>query len=268
MICHRCLHRTAAPLRPLTSTSSSPSSASVISTSLVSPPTLRRKPFLARPLTSTAPRTAEVRAVSPTATLSKPRQTPSGTHEGPPSAVSAPGVAQPFSTPLTPAAPASLSRRKEKDEARSPVSSVPAGTVLRGLGYMKNKTDPVAMEESEYPGWLWGCLDAGPGKKGGSGDGKGGEEEGDLFSKSKNQRRLAAKRLRKEALLDSSLDPNAAHASRKIPLEEQSIDLPSNASGTVGGALEALQHREKLRKAMRGKRRGGIKEANFLRGMR
>lgn len=39
------------------------------------------------------------------------------------------------------------------------VSSVVAGTVLRGLNYEKNKTDPVAKEDHEYPDWLWSLLE-------------------------------------------------------------------------------------------------------------
>ena len=55
-------------------------------------------------------------------------------------------------------------------------SSVPGGTVLKGLNFMKGKNDPVALEDEEYPPWLWGVLD----------DVKGGKEEevgdtGDLF---------------------------------------------------------------------------------------
>ena len=54
-------------------------------------------------------------------------------------------------------------------------SSVPAGTVLKGLNFMKNRQDPVAMEDKEYPDWLWGVL------KSGKEEGDAGEGEGDLF---------------------------------------------------------------------------------------
>jgi large subunit ribosomal protein L54 len=37
-------------------------------------------------------------------------------------------------------------------------SSVPAGTPLKGLNIYKGKDDPVAMEDTEYPDWLWGVL--------------------------------------------------------------------------------------------------------------
>ena len=52
---------------------------------------------------------------------------------------------------------------------------MPAGTVLKGLSFMKNKPDVVAMEDGEYPNWLWGILEevdgtGGQGKEGGEGD--------------------------------------------------------------------------------------------------
>jgi hypothetical protein len=39
------------------------------------------------------------------------------------------------------------------------MSSVPAGTPLKGLNFIKGKNDPVAMEDSEYPEWLWRILE-------------------------------------------------------------------------------------------------------------
>lgn len=30
---------------------------------------------------------------------------------------------------------------------------------MKGLNYIKGKDDPIALEESEYPAWLWRCLD-------------------------------------------------------------------------------------------------------------
>lgn len=37
-------------------------------------------------------------------------------------------------------------------------SSIPAGTPLKGLNFLKNQSDPIAMEDSEYPSWLWEIL--------------------------------------------------------------------------------------------------------------
>lgn len=36
-----------------------------------------------------------------------------------------------------------------------PQSTAPAGTVLKGLNYMKNKPEVLALEDTEYPEWLW-----------------------------------------------------------------------------------------------------------------
>lgn len=62
-------------------------------------------------------------------------------------------------------------------------------------------------------------------------------------------------------------NPEGVALVEKVPLYAQSIDLPSG-DGTARGAAEALGAREDLTKAMRGKRRKDIKEANFLKGMR
>jgi large subunit ribosomal protein L54 len=43
--------------------------------------------------------------------------------------------------------------------AKPVLSSCPAGTPLNGLNYFKNKSDPVALPDEEYPEWLWKCLE-------------------------------------------------------------------------------------------------------------
>ncbi|KAK5004016.1 hypothetical protein LTR28_009460, partial [Elasticomyces elasticus] len=53
----------------------------------------------------------------------------------------------------------------------------------------------------------------------------------------------------------------------KIPLYEQSVDLPAG-DGSVIGAMQAGKVRAELTRAMRDKRRSVIKEDNFLRAMR
>jgi large subunit ribosomal protein L54 len=79
-------------------------------------------------------------------------------------------------------------------------------------------------------------------------------------AKSKKQRRLAAKRLRKEQAMNPEL------LTPKVPIYEQTIDLPAG-DGSLAGAVEAAGAREELTKAMRDKRRATIKEANFLKAM-
>lgn len=98
------------------------------------------------------------------------------------------------------------------------------------------------------------------------GEGEGEDGLGDEFSKSKKLRRKAAKRQRKlEALRIASGDTEAL--APKVPIQQQSIDLPSNEEGSLQGGLEAVEKREEVRKAMRAERRAKIKEANFLKGM-
>lgn len=78
---------------------------------------------------------------------------------------------------------------------------------------------------------------------------------------------MAAKRQRKlEARLLAS--GNTEALAPKVPLQQQTIDLPGNEEGGVRGALEAAEKREELTKAMRVERRAKIKERNFLKGMR
>lgn len=48
------------------------------------------------------------------------------------------------------------SKPRVKEKARS---SVAGGEVLKGLGYTKAKPQILAMEDEEYPAWLWGVLD-------------------------------------------------------------------------------------------------------------
>jgi large subunit ribosomal protein L54 len=38
-------------------------------------------------------------------------------------------------------------------------SSIPKGTILKGLNVYQGKSDPIAMDDSEYPSWLWTILE-------------------------------------------------------------------------------------------------------------
>jgi large subunit ribosomal protein L54 len=79
-------------------------------------------------------------------------------------------------------------------------------------------------------------------------------------AKSKKQRRVAAKALRKQQMT------NPEALAPKIPLHEQTIDLPAG-DGSLQGAIEAMEARDALTKSMRKNRRAKIKEANFLKAM-
>ena len=74
------------------------------------------------------------------------------------------------------AAPLTPSPVKPASEAHITRSSTLVGTKLDNINYFKNKADPVALEDSEYPAWLWKALDA---SKAGSAESA--EEVGDLY---------------------------------------------------------------------------------------
>ena len=176
--------------------------------------------------------------VSPnTVTQTKPRSSP-------PAAIST-SVAQPFSSRDT-LSPQTLGTPPTPQPLQPPrpTSCVSAGTPLRGLNYFKNKDDPIALEDNEYPDWLWGLLSE---KK----NTEAGEEGKDprLFAKSARSRRAANKRARKMAMERGTVE-------KSVPIYEQSVDLEADEG-----------KRRELTRAMREKRRRDIKESNFLKGM-
>jgi large subunit ribosomal protein L54 len=136
-----------------------------------------------------------------------------------------------------------------------PKSSCLPGTPLEGLNFLKDRQDPVALPDDEYPDWLWTILEREE-KEVGTGDA--GE-----FSKSKKERKLAIKkaRLREElAIASGNLDALAP----KIPLQHQSVNLPGDERGSIADAVHASQVRERLRRAMRKERMVQIREKNYL----
>ena len=89
---------------------------------------------------------------------------------GPPPPATSTSAAQPFSTIPTPtsaaadvvAVAAAAPRPRPIKKIRS---LIPEGAPLRGLNFLKNQGDPVAMADDCYPDWLWACLDAEAGTK-------------------------------------------------------------------------------------------------------
>ncbi|KAF4988332.1 hypothetical protein FGRMN_9840 [Fusarium graminum] len=140
-------------------------------------------------------------------------------------------------------------------------SSCAPGTVLNGLNYVKNGQDPVAKNDDEYPEWLWSCLDVLK-KSADSAE----TDAGDEFSKSKKQRKLAAKRqraLEAKFLAEGNLEALAP----KIPIQQQSVNILGEQNQDVEHNVEAAKKREELRRAMRKERKAKIKETNYLKSM-
>ncbi|KAF4984163.1 hypothetical protein FZEAL_561 [Fusarium zealandicum] len=159
-----------------------------------------------------------------------------------------------LSTPVTDAG-------ETPKDAPAPRSSCPAGTVLLGLNYTKGGQDVLAKKDEEYPEWLWSCLDVLK-KNTDSAD----PDAGDEFSKSKKQRKIAAKRQKAheaQLLADGNLEALAP----KVPLQHQSINLPGDENQGVEHNIEAAEKRQELKRAMRKERKAKIKETNYLKSM-
>ncbi|KAM0240081.1 hypothetical protein ACHAP5_008110 [Fusarium lateritium] len=140
-------------------------------------------------------------------------------------------------------------------------SACAPGTVLNGLNYIKAGQDPVAKHDDEYPEWLWSCLDVLK-KSADSAE----TDAGDEFSKSKKQRKLAAKRQRAheaKLLAEGNLEALAP----KIPIQHQAVNILGEENQGVEHNVEAAKKREELRRAMRKERKAKIKETNYLKSM-
>ncbi|KAI9656952.1 MAG: hypothetical protein M1831_004500 [Alyxoria varia] len=276
MLCARCALRasrffSASPTGPLRTLSS---------TSKIPRPQPQRSPTFSRPSRRTLSTTSPLRAET-----SRPTE---GANPPPATSTSA---AQPFSTPLEPSGadvtstpdtetvtprgtPISAqqqsgttstehvvqaaeqqdlleSRRqkpqqqRKRQQQRKIVSSVPAGMRLKGLNYFKGKEDPVAMEDHEYPDWLWTCLESRRVDDEMNAD--------DATQKSTKKSKKSKSHAQAHATLQAQQN--------RVPLHEQSLDLPSD------DPQEAENARRKLNKSMREARRKGIKEGNYLKGM-
>ncbi|KAL1960711.1 hypothetical protein VTO42DRAFT_6541 [Malbranchea cinnamomea] len=167
-----------------------------------------------------------------------------------------------YSTPAADSSTSSTSSTSAKasgttqKSSSNVVSSVPAGTVLQGLNYFKNKPDIVALEDSEYPAWLWTLLDSGKNKSGAL------EGDVDMPTMNKKQRKRYEKKLA----------ARMANEPKSVPLHEQSIDItPAGAADGVSENLavaeEGVKARKEITKSARAARRKAIKEDNFLRSM-
>ncbi|KAH0829268.1 hypothetical protein AYO21_05679 [Fonsecaea monophora] len=159
------------------------------------------------------------------------------------------GISQPLSeqhTPSTSTAKTSgpISTKDSKAPAKLK-SSIPGGKELRGLGYTKAKPKVMAMEDDEYPEWLWKLLDE---KRLGTD-----AEKVDLAAMTKKQRLRYEKK--QERLLKD--------LPKVIPVHEQSKDL----TGPGDDAVISLQRRQEVTKSARSARRRSIRESNFLKSM-
>lgn len=212
--------------------------------------TSRSFPLLKRYISTSRPTQG---GSTPTKTISPNAAQTSNPSRSPPAATST-SAAQPFSTPTTPSPAATgIPTADLKPKKPAVVSATPAGKVLKGLNYHKNRDDPVALPDADYPDWLWSILEpSGDASAAGAGDK---EIDPRLFAKSANVRRKANKRARAA----EALQGGSEGAMERVPLHKQTVDLPAG-EGAVKGRIE-------LTRSMRSQRRRDIKEKNFLKEM-
>ena len=118
-----------------------------------------------RPRLLPASSTRAIATVPSTPDAAPSQPPPSTIPSKPPAALTSasPASSQPFSTPKSAQSPTN-SDAAAPHVASKPVKlkgSVPGGTELRGLAYLKSKPHFFAKEDDEYPPWLWTLLDEG-----------------------------------------------------------------------------------------------------------
>lgn len=157
------------------------------------------------------------------------------------------------------------------DAPKADVPSVaPAGTVFTGLSILKDKADPVARPDSEYPSWLWDLLDD-PAIKSNktmlAGD-------VDTTGMSKGEARAAYKRSAKiaRAHIKKQQAAEAKEAARLLNMSPAQ-KAAAAAKAAAKAAEEArpktpsqiFEQERKARGALRKKSRASIKADNFVR---
>ena len=75
--------------------------------------------------------------------------------------------------------------------------------------------------------------------------------------------------MKRQRIMEAKLvaEGNLEALAPKIPLQHQSINLPTNEEGTAEGALVTKEARDELNRAMRKERKKNIKESNYLKSM-
>ncbi|RHZ65345.1 mitochondrial 54S ribosomal protein mL54 [Aspergillus thermomutatus] len=194
-----------------------------------------------------------------------------------PSAISSatPGVSQPLSTPEGVHVDVNPEKPVKPAAERTP-SIAPAGTKLNGLNYFKNKPDVFALEDSEYPDWLWELLDdSSKAKK------EGGVDPSSMFfffalvcgevranavppALNKKQRKRYEKKMAARAATLPPQIPVHHHATDITPAQ---YNLEGASEDLVALAAESIEKRTEITKSARDARRKAIREANFLRGL-
>lgn len=170
--------------------------------------------------------------------------------------------------PVLRAAPACMRFQSTKDAPPADKPSLaPAGTVFAGLSIFKDKPDPVARPDSEYPAWLFELLDdpaISRAKALSVGD-------VDTTGMSKGEARIAMKRAAKHARAEAKRKAQAeAREAARIErlrasgkLKETSKEETAEKGPQTPGELRSTELAQ--RRSLRRNNRAAIKASNFVR---
>lgn len=170
------------------------------------------------------------------------------------------------------AAPSSQTSADVPD-AGAPVSlpsAAPPGTVLSGVSILKDRADPIALEDSQYPPWLFKLLED-PSIAASSS-----VSAGKVLSK--GEARIAARKqmkaLRAERVANEKATAKAAERARRqkqtdphssaVSPESLTVDAVSASQAAEAVHSDILRAEKEKRKALRKANREAIKASNFI----
>lgn len=154
-------------------------------------------------------------------------------------------------------------------ETQSLPSAAPPGTVLKGVSIFKDKPDPVALQDQEYPPWLFKLLDD-PSIASSSS-----LASIEMAGMSKGEARAAQKRqskiLRAAQLAKEKAEAKAAERAAKAGSTEVGKDVKEEQQATLSeaeqraqAAAKAAEEEKARRKSLRRANKESIKARNFV----
>ncbi|CDS82389.1 related to MRPL37-mitochondrial ribosomal protein of the large subunit [Sporisorium scitamineum] len=173
------------------------------------------------------------------------------------------------SASATASSSASPSSSSAPAETPSLPSAAPPGTVLKGVSIFKDKADPIALQDHEYPSWLFKLLDD-PSIASASS-----LASIEMAGMSKGEARAAQKRqskiLRAAQLAKEKAEAKAAERAAKAGNAETTKDASAEQEDAMTPAekrahllSKAAQEEHAKRKALRRANKNAIKARNFV----
>ncbi|KAJ1029340.1 hypothetical protein NDA13_002591 [Ustilago tritici] len=169
----------------------------------------------------------------------------------------------------SPSSSAASSSSNSASETTSLPSAAPPGTVLKGVSIYKDKADPVALQDNEYPPWLFKLLDD-PSIASSSSLASiemAGMSKGEARAAQKRQSKIlravqlakekaeakAAERAARNASMETAKGAAAAKEAKLTPEKQRANQM-----------AKAIQEEQARRKSLRKENKEAIKARNFV----